>query len=145
MTDDTVHGPIDFVLLEFHEGRLTGRTAEELRRLVDAGIVWVYDLMVLGKTEDGSVYTLDVVEDVDRVGGFGLLAGSRSGLLSEEDMHDAATALEPGTLAALLVYENLWAIPFVAAARESGGELVASGRIPAPVVMEALDALVGTP
>src|SRR4051794_497330 len=145
MTDETVHGPIDFVLLEFHEGRLTGRTAEELRRLVDTGIVWVYDLMVLGKGEDGSVYTLDVMEDADRVGGFGLLAESRSGLLSEEDMQDAAAALEPGTLAALLVYENLWAIPFVAAARESGGELVASGRIPAPVVMEALDALVGAP
>jgi hypothetical protein len=141
MAEGTVHGPIDFVLIEFDEGNLTGRTAEELVRLVEAGVVWIYDLMIVGKEQDGSVYALDIVEEADRVGTFGNLATSRSGLLSEEDMLEAAGAMEAGTLAALVVYENLWAIPFVAAARESGGELVASGRIPAPVVMEALDAL----
>jgi hypothetical protein len=144
MAEGTVHGPIDFVLIEFDEGNLTGRTAEELVRLVEAGVVWVYDLMIVGKEQDGSVYALDIVEEADRVGAFGNLATSRSGLLSEEDMLEAAGAMEAGTLAALVVYENLWAIPFVAAARESGGELVASGRIPAPVVMEALDALAET-
>src|SRR4051794_37305377 len=110
MAEGTVHGPIDFVLIEFDEENLTGRTAEELVRLVDAGMVWVFDLMIVGKEQDGSIYALDVVEQADRVGAFGSLANSRSGLLSEEDMLEAAGAMQAGTLAALVVYENLWAI-----------------------------------
>jgi hypothetical protein len=75
------------------------------------------------------------------VGGFADLAGVRSGLLTDEDMEKAAAAMQPGTLAVLIVYENTWAVPFVAAAMESGGELIASARIPAQDVMDALDSL----
>jgi hypothetical protein len=140
MTD--VHGPVDFVLIEFSGDRLTGRTAEALLDLVERGIVRVYDVLIVGKNDDGSVYGVDLAEAArEVVGGFAELSGARTGLLSEEDMEEAAGAMQPGTLAALIVYENTWAIPFIAAAMESGGELIASARIPAPVVMAALDAL----
>jgi hypothetical protein len=135
------HGPVDFVLLEFSGDRLTGRAAEALLDLVDRGIISVYDVLVVGKEDDGSTYTLDLAESLDRLGGFADLGWARSGLLSGDDMATAAEAMVPGTLAVLIVYENTWAVPFVAAARESGGELIASARIPAQDIMDALDAL----
>ena len=141
MTMGEVHGPIDFILMEFSADRLTGGAGEALLDLVDAGIIAVYDVLVVGKTDDGSIYALDLVDDADQVGDFANLAGHRSGLLTDEEMHDAAAAMQPGTLAVLIVYENTWAVPFVAAAMNAGGELIAGARIPAPAVMEALDAL----
>lgn len=138
MPEADVHGPIDFVLIEFTGDRLTGRAAQELLELVDHGIVRVYDVLAVGKQQDGTVYAVDLEETSD---GFPDLAGARSGLLSDDDMQEAAAAMEPGTLAVLIVYENTWAIPFVAAARESGGELIAGARIPAQDVMDALAAL----
>ena len=142
MTVTDVHGPVDFVLLEFAGDRLTGRAAQELLALVDRGIVRVYDVLVVGKGADGTVYGVDLAEAADdRLGEFADLAWARSGLLADDDMRQAADALQPGTLAVLIVYENTWAIPFVAAARESGGELVAGARIPAQDVMDALTAL----
>ena len=141
MSTADVHGPIDFVLIEFKGDRLTGGASQALLDLVDKGIVAVYDLMVVGKEDDGSTYALDLAAGAEQLGGFSDMAWVRSGLLTEDDMRSAADAMEPGTLAALIVYENTWAIPFIAAARESGGELIASARIPAPDVMEALAAL----
>ena len=141
MTTGDVHGPIDFILIEFSADRLTGGAAQALLDLVDKGIVALYDVLVVGKADDGSVYALDLADDVDQLGGFADLAWVRSGLLTEEDMHEAAATMQPGTLAVLIVYENTWAVPFVAAAMESGGELIAGARIPAQVVMDALDAL----
>ncbi|TFV92978.1 DUF1269 domain-containing protein [Blastococcus sp. CT_GayMR20] len=144
MTTADVHGPIDFVLIEFSAERLTGGAAQALLDLVDKGIVTLYDVLVVGKTDDGGIYALDIGDDVEQVGGFAGLAWVRSGLLTEDDMRDAAETMLPGTLAVLIVYENTWAVPFVAAARESGGELIASARIPAQDVMDALDALEAT-
>ena len=141
MTTAEVYGPIDFVLIEFPADRLTGGAAQALLDLVDKEIITLYDVLVVGKAEDGSVYAVDLADDVDRLGGFADLAWVRSGLLTEEDMRDAAGAMMPGTLAALVVYENKWAAPFVAAARESGGELIASARISPQDVMDALDEL----
>ena len=139
MTDPDVHGPVDFVLIEFTGNRLTGRTAEELVNLVDRGIIRLFDLLIVGKAEDGSTYGVELSDSaVDQIGAYAGLTWARSGLLSEDDMREAATAMQPGSLAALIVYENLWAIPFVAAAREAGGELVAAGRIPAQDVIDAL-------
>ena len=135
-----VHGPIDFVLIEFPEDRLTGRAAQALLDLVDKGIVTLFDVLVVGKADDGSVYAVDL-DAAEQVGTYADLGWVRSGLLTDEDMREAAPAMEPGTLAALIVYENTWAVPFVAAARASGGELVASARIPAQDIMDALDAL----
>lgn len=136
VTATNVYGPIDFVLIEFPRDRLTGEASAALLDLVERGIIRLYDLMVISKNDDGSVEMLEVSE-----GGFEPFAGARSGLLGDEDLREAASAMEPGTVAALIVYENSWAIPFVAAARNSGGELVASGRIPAADIMDALEAL----
>jgi hypothetical protein len=141
MTTADVHGPIDFVLIEFSEDRLTGGAAQALLDLVDKGIVALYDVMVVGKDTDGNVYAVDLADGVDQLGGFADLAWVRSGLLTEDDMREAAGTMEPGTLAVLIVYENTWAIPFIAAAKNSGGELIAGARIPAQDVMDALESL----
>jgi Family of unknown function (DUF6325) len=141
MPTGDVHGPIDFILIEFSADRLTGGAAQALLDLVDKGIVALYDVLVVGKADDGSVYALDLADDVDRLGGFGDLAWVRSGLLTDEEMYEAAAAMQPGTLAVLIVYENTWAVPFVGAAMDSGGQLIAGARIPAQDVMDALDAL----
>jgi hypothetical protein len=122
MTQADVQGHVDFVLVEFSGDRLTGGAGQALLDLVDRGIVAV-DVMVLGKSIDGTVYAVDLEGSTGQIGGFGALAWVRSGLLTEEDMQEAAGALEPGKLAVLIVYENTWAVPFVAAARNAGGEL----------------------
>ena len=139
-TATEVHGPVDFVLIEFHADKLTGEAAPALMDLVERGIIRLYDLMVISKHDDGSVEALEL-QDPAGVDGFSYFAGARSGLLGDDDLREAAEAMEPGTVAALIVYENSWAIPFVAAARNSGGELIASARIPATDVMAALEAL----
>ena len=143
-TPTDVHGPIDFVLLEFPGDQLTGEAAPALMDLVERGIIRLYDLVVVSKNADGSVEALEL-EDPSGVGSFSYFAGARSGLLGNEDLRMAAEAMNPNTVAALIVYENSWAVPFVAAARNSGGELIASARIPASDVMDALEALEPTP
>jgi hypothetical protein len=141
MTSTDVHGPIDFVLLEFPRDRLRGDAARALVDLIEQGVVRVYDLMVISKNEDGTVEVLELGESASGTDTFAYFADARSGLLGDDDAEEAAGAMEPNTVAALIVYENTWAIPFVAAVRDSGGELVASARIPAADVMATLDAL----
>jgi hypothetical protein len=138
-TEVEVHGPVDYLLLEFRESRLTGGAAAAVLDLVDRGIIAVYDILVVGKDQEGGAYALDLAQA--EVGDFTGLSGARSGLLDDDDLADAASAMEPGTLAVLLVYENLWARPFVAAAIESGGEVIASARISAADIEAAVDAL----
>jgi hypothetical protein len=139
-TDD-VHGPIDFVLLEFATDNLTGEAGPALMDLVERGVIRLFDLLVVRKADDGSVDVLELTDPLAENGGFAYFAGVSSGLLGDDDVRQAGEALSPGTVAALIVYENTWAAPFVAAVRNSGGELVASARIPASDLMEALDAL----
>jgi hypothetical protein len=136
-----VHGPVDFVLLEFPLHELKGEAAPALIDLVDRGIVRIYDLLVIAKAEDGSVEAVALSDEPGSSGGFEYFSGARSGMLGDDDMQEAADAMRPGTVGALIVYENTWAAPFVGAVQRSGGELVASARIPAPQVMAALDAL----
>jgi dihydroorotase-like cyclic amidohydrolase len=136
----TVHGPVDFVLLQFPADRLTGAVAPRLVELVEAGVIRLFDLVVISKSMSGAVEMLEL-RDSPIAQDFRFFSGANSGLINDEDVREAADAMDAGTVAALLVYENSWAVPFVAAAREAGGDLVASGRIPAQVVMEVLDAL----
>lgn len=136
-----ISGPIDFVLLEFPRDRLTGEAGKELVDLVERGVIRLYDLLVISKDDDGSVSVLEVTDPLSESAGFSYFEGARSGLLGDDDVSEAAQAMQPGTVAALIVYENSWAARFVAAARESGGELIASARIPATEVMAALEAL----
>ncbi len=140
--EEHVVGPVDFIILEAREENLTGEAGAALLDLVDRGIVRIFDLLLIRKDEDGSFSGIDISDlDADHLGGFAAFAGARSGLLGDDDLAEAAEALTPGTVAALIVYENAWAVPFVAAARRAGAEVVASARIPADVLNEVLDAL----
>lgn len=140
-TRTDLYGPIDFVLLEFPRDRLTGAASKALRELVASGTIRLLDLTVITKNDDDSVEALELTDAASDQAGFASFAQARSGLLGEEDVREAARAMTSGTVAALIVYENTWAGPFVAAARDSGGEVVASGRIPATDVIDALDRL----
>jgi len=143
MADSEVYGPIDVVVLEFPStDRMRGDAAAALFDLVDRGIVAIYDLLVVKKEEDGSFSGVNL-SDVSRddLGGFVAFAGARSGLIGDDDLADAAALMTPGSVAALIVYENTWARPFVAATLAAGGELVASTRISATDVMATLDEL----
>ena len=107
--------------------------------LVDRGLIRILDLLFITKGEDGSVAGVDVSE-LEGVQAFDEFVGASSGLLADADIEEAANALESGTSAALLVYENSWAAPFASAVRKSGGQMVASGRIPVQAIEAALDA-----
>lgn len=140
MSDTDVHGPIDFVLIEFGDGSALDEPAAALFELVDSGTISVFDLIAIRKESDGSFSGIEL-DELDR--SLVAFTGARSGLLGDDDVAEAAEALEPGTAAVLIVYENTWAVPFVRAARGAGGEVVASARIPAQDVMAALDSLEG--
>jgi Family of unknown function (DUF6325) len=133
-------GPIDFVLIEWPGGQPTGEALPHLVDLVDRGIIRVLDLAFIMKAEDGSVAGVEISELGDQVEEVKVFEGASSGLISDEDRAEAGEAMEPGTSAALLVYENRWAGPFAAAVRRSGGQLVADGRIPVQAFLAALEA-----
>jgi Family of unknown function (DUF6325) len=133
-------GPIDFILVEWPGKQPTGEAAPYLVDLVERGIIRVLDLAFITKAEDGSVVGMDIKDVGEQVEEMKVFEGASSGVLGDEDIEEAAAALEPGTSAALLVYENRWAGPFASAVRRSGGQLVATGRIPVQAVLAALDA-----
>jgi len=133
-------GPIDFILVEWPGKQPTGEAAPYLVDLVERGIIRVLDLAFITKAEDGSVAGMDIKDVGEKVEEMKVFEGASSGVLGDEDIEEAAAALEPGTSAALLVYENRWAGPFASAVRRSGGQLVATGRIPVQAVLAALDA-----
>lgn len=133
-------GPIDYIVVEWKDRQPTGEAVPYLVDLVDRGIIRILDLAFITKGEDGSVGRLELSDVGDAVEEYAVFEGASSGLLSEEDTDEAGKALEPGTSAALLVFENRWAAPFATAVRRSGGQLVASGRIPIQAMLAALDA-----
>ena len=109
--------------------------------LVDRQVIHLYDVLAVRVDADGTATAIDLHGLApDEIGGIGALAGAQTGLLGDDDLADAGAALDPGTLGVLLVYENAWTIPFVSAALRSGGQVIASQRIPAQAVMDALDA-----
>ncbi len=133
-------GPIDYLIVEWPDRQPTGEAAPHLIDLVDRGLIRILDLAFIAKGENGSVAALEIADLGDGVEAFAAFEGASSGLLSDDDVVAAGEALEPGTSAALLVYENRWAAPFAAAMRRTGAQLVASGRIPIQDLLAALDA-----
>jgi hypothetical protein len=133
-------GPIDYLLVEWPGRQPTGEAMPHLLDLVDRGVIRILDLVFLSKAEDGSVTRVEISDLGEAGATFSAFEGASSGLLSEEDTEEAGSALEAGTSAALLVYENRWAAPFASAVRRSGGQLVATGRIPIQAMLAALDA-----
>ena len=132
-------GPIDYVLVEWPGRQPTGEAVPYLVDLVERGIIRVLDLAFIAKDEDGRVAGMEINEVAEQVEEMRVFEGASSGLLADDDVAEAAEALEPGTSAALLVYENAWAGPFAAAVRRSGGQLVANGRIPVQAFLAALE------
>jgi Family of unknown function (DUF6325) len=135
-------GPVDYLVVAFPTDRMTGEAFPELVDLVGRGIIRILDLAFIRKDHDGTVTTLTQV-DLDRMKVLeaALFDGAGSGLLRADDISEAAAVLDPGTAAGVLVYENVWAAPFAAALRRSGGQLVANGHIPVQALVEALDAI----
>lgn len=139
--DETIEiGPIDYLLVEWPGQQPNGEVAPHLVDLVDRGLIRILDLLFIAKDEEGNVAALNIADVGGEVAELSIFEGASSGLLGDEDVEQAGGVLAPGTSAALLVFENSWAAPFVGAVRRSGGELVASGRIPAEDVLAALDA-----
>jgi uncharacterized membrane protein len=143
-SDVSEMGPIDYILVEWPGQQPNGQVAPHLVDLVDRGLIRILDLIFVAKDEDGTVRGMEISDvggDVDELSVF---EGASSGLLSDEDVEEAGGVMEPGTSAALLVFENTWAGPFAAAVRRSGGQLVSSGRIPVQALLAALDAAEAT-
>jgi hypothetical protein len=137
-------GPIDYVVLEWPREQPTGDVVPLILDVVDRGIIRILDIALLAKDEDGSVAALDLAELSGDAASFAEFDGASAGLLRHEDLEEAAAALNPGTSAAVLVWENRWAAPIAVGLRRSGGQLVASGRIPVQAILASLDAVEAT-
>jgi hypothetical protein len=134
-------GPVDWIVVEFPGSKFNGEIAPALQDLVQRGTIRVLDLLMLKKDEDGGLEAFEL-SDVDpgELGELRAYENKLAMLLSEDDVTAVAAAVEPGSSAAVLVWENLWAAPFASAVRRSGGQLVASGRIPIQAILAAIEA-----
>ena len=134
-------GPVDYVIVEFPAGasNFTGEMAKELLALVDRGIIRVIDVLILTKSDDGTVEAMEL-SDIKELGELETLEADLAELLAEDDVEHLAAAMEPGSTAGVLIWENLWAAPFASAARRSGGQLIANGRIPIQAIIASIEA-----
>jgi hypothetical protein len=140
-TDLDVLGPVDYIVVEFPAGasNFTGEMAKELIALVDAGTIRVIDVLILTKDEDGSIEAMEL-SDIEDLGPLQAVEAQLASLLAEEDIAHLAAAMDPGSTAGVLIWENLWAAPFASAARHSGGQLIATGRIPIQAIIASIEA-----
>jgi hypothetical protein len=134
-------GPVDYLVVEFPAGasNFTGEMAKELVALVDAGTIRLIDVLILTKNEDGTIEAMEL-SDIDELGELQALEAQLAELLAAEDVEHLAAAMDPGSTAGVLIWENLWAAPFAAAARRSGGQLIANGRIPIQAIIASIEA-----
>jgi Family of unknown function (DUF6325) len=142
MTDIEETGAIDWLLVEAHDKAMSGELIPPLLDLVDRRLIRIIDVLVLVKRDAGDFDALTTADlDPDKVGDLGALAGASSGVLSADDAAAAAAEMTPNSLGMLIVYENLWSLPFAVAARKAGGQLIAHGHIPTQALVAALDTL----
>ena len=134
-------GPVDYLIIEFPADaqNFSGEMAAELLRLSEQGIIRVLDILLIQKMEDGSIEALEF-DEAPMLDELRALEADLAEILAADDVVDLAAAMEPGTVAAALVWENCWAAPFGAAARRAGGQLVATGRIPIQAIAASLEA-----
>lgn len=133
-------GPIDYLVVEFPGNRMTGEGWPLLVDLVDRGIIRLLDLAFIRKDADGSVTALSLHDLGEQGVDLSIFEGVSSGLLGDDDLAEAANAIEPDCSAGVMVYENAWAAPFADALRRGGGQLVAFGRSPVQAILAALEA-----
>jgi uncharacterized protein DUF6325 len=140
-TDLDTLGPVDYLVVEFPAGasNFTGEMAKELMALVDAGTIRVIDVLILTKSEDGTVDAMEL-SDIDELGPLQAIEAQLASLLAADDVENLAAAMDPGSTAGVLIWENLWAAPFASAARHSGGQLIANGRIPIQAIIASIEA-----
>lgn len=143
MNDEMAMGPVDYLIVEWPKGSPpTGEAFPHLVDLVDRGLIRIIDMSFIQKDESGDILEVDIGDfDLDGNPDLAVFQGASSGLLDEDDLDEAGNALEPGTAAAILVYENVWAAPFATALRRGGAQMVASGRIPINAILATLDEL----
>ena len=145
-TDLDEMGPVDYLVVEFPPGaqNFTGEMAEELARLSESGAIRILDLLILQKNEDGSVDGVEIDEATDESGSAAeklrAIETDVAEILAAEDVEMLAEAMLPGSVAGVLVWENRWAAPFASAARRSGGQLIATGRIPIQAIAASIEA-----
>ncbi|MCU0260615.1 MAG: DUF6325 family protein [Ilumatobacteraceae bacterium] len=134
-------GPVDYLIVEFPAGaaNFTGEMAAELAALADAGTIRILDLLVLHKDDDGEIEAFEI-DDLDAVSEIVHLEAEVAEILAAEDVAHLAAAMENGTTAGVIVWENRWAAPFASAARRAGGQLIATGRIPIQAIIASLEA-----
>jgi hypothetical protein len=139
-------GPIDIVVIAYPaDAPMTGEAVPIVMDLVERGIIRVLDVLFVMQNEDGTFSGFEAKDlEPDRIGDLKVFEGATSGLLGEEDVATASQALEPGSAAVMIVYENRWAAPFAAAVRRNGGVVVDNQRIPVQDVIDALDAVEAT-
>jgi hypothetical protein len=140
-TDLDSLGPVDYVVVEFPAGKsnFTGEMAKELLALVDSGTIRVIDVLILTKNEDGTVDAMEL-SDIEELGELEAVEAELAELLAAEDVEHLAAAMDPGSTAGVLIWENLWAAPFASAVRHSGGQLIANGRIPIQAIIASIEA-----
>ena len=134
-------GPVDYLVVEFPAGAssFTGEMAAELRALVDSGTIRVIDVLILTKDADGTVEATEL-SDIAELGDLQAIEAELAELLAAEDVDHLAAAMDPGSTAGVLIWENLWAAPFASAVRHSGGQLIANGRIPLQAIIASIEA-----
>ncbi len=135
-------GPVDYLIVEFPVGaqNFTGEAARELARLHESGMIRVMDLLILVKDADGSVEAHELSDLSDDIGDLSGIEAQLAETLAEEDVVNLAVAMDPGSAAGVVIYENLWAAPFASAVRHAGGQLIANGRIPVQAIIAAIQA-----
>jgi hypothetical protein len=134
-------GPVDFLVVEFPAGEsnFTGEMAKELVALVDSGTIRLIDVLVLTKDAEGEIDAMEL-SDIENLGPLQQVEAELAELLAEEDVINLAAAMDPGSTAGVLIWENLWAAPFASAARRAGGQLIADGRIPIQAIIASIEA-----
>ena len=132
-----VVGPIEYIVVGFPGNRFNGQIAPELAKLIDSGLVRILDLLVISKDDSGEVAAFEF-DQLDELAPFNELEGEVGGILGQDDIDYVAASLEPGSTVGLLVWEDVWAAPFAAAIRDSGGVLLEGGRVPPELAQEAL-------
>jgi hypothetical protein len=140
-TDLDALGPVDYIVVEFPAGAssFTGEMAEELVALVDSGTIRIIDVLILQKDDEGNVEATEL-SDIEQLGPLRAVEAQLAELLAEEDVAHLAAVMDPGSTAGVLIWENLWAAPFASAARRSGGQLIATGRIPIQAIIASIEA-----
>ena len=134
-------GPVDYLVVEFPAGskHFSGEMAAELAALADTELIRVLDILIIDKAENGDIEAFEL-DDLDMVDELRVLETQIAEILAEEDVEHLAASMEPGSTAGVVIWENTWAAPFASAVRHSGGQLIATGRIPIQAIVASLEA-----